>query len=133
MRPGTLKRVVVALIVLTIAATACGDDDGEAAATTTAVTSSSTMDMTSSTVGFPASATLRVRGVPRTLTANRHRCDSSPAPQLADSGRSLGSASQDGAGSESRLRRTALVATMKLEPDIDRAAHSGRSTQPSAG
>ena len=51
MRPGTLKRVVVALIVLAIAATACGDDDGEAAATTTAVTSSSTMDMTSSTMG----------------------------------------------------------------------------------
>src|SRR5215475_9832132 len=38
-----------------------------------------------------------------------------------------------GRGSRSRRSRRAFTATMKLEPDIARAAISGRSTSPSAG
>src|SRR5690242_625752 len=37
------------------------------------------------------------------------------------------------AGSRSRLSRSALAATRKLDPDMDRAAISGRSTSPNAG
>lgn len=44
-----------------------------------------------------------------------------------------GGAAADAFGSESRLSITALTATMKLEPDMDRAAISGRSTRPKAG
>jgi hypothetical protein len=36
-------------------------------------------------------------------------------------------------GRRRRLSMTALTATMRLEPDIDRAAISGRSTRPKAG
>src|SRR5262249_13878124 len=36
-------------------------------------------------------------------------------------------------GSRSRFKSSALTATMTLEPDIDRAAISGRSTRPNAG
>ncbi len=36
-------------------------------------------------------------------------------------------------GSRRRLSISALTATMKLEPDMDRAAISGRSTKPKAG
>lgn len=36
-------------------------------------------------------------------------------------------------GSRSRLRPSALTATMKLDPDMDKAAISGRSTSPNAG
>src|SRR4051812_38884463 len=38
-----------------------------------------------------------------------------------------------GVGSWRRLSSTALVATMRLEPDIVRAAISGRRTSPKAG
>jgi hypothetical protein len=38
-----------------------------------------------------------------------------------------------GLGSRSRLSRRAFTATRKLEPDMDRAAISGRSTSPNAG
>src|SRR5215211_624024 len=37
------------------------------------------------------------------------------------------------AGRRRRLRVRALTATIRLEPDIDRAAISGRSTRPKAG
>ncbi len=37
------------------------------------------------------------------------------------------------AGSRSRLSASALSATMRLDPDMDRAAISGRSTRPNAG
>lgn len=48
-------------------------------------------------------------------------------------GSETGAGSKSAAGRRSRLRARALTATMMLEPDIDRAAISGRSTSPIEG
>src|SRR5215204_5133769 len=48
-------------------------------------------------------------------------------------GSAAGSPGSAGAGSLSRLSSRALTATSKLEPDMDRAAISGRSTRPIDG
>ena len=62
-----------------------------------------------------------------------------PGPLERDTGSGSGAAAvsaagaSGAAGSRSRLSSRALTATRKLDPDIDSAAISGRSTRPNAG
>ena len=80
-----------------------------------------------------------------TTLGEKNRPDSVRAPGLAVGRRSgvhvydavsearTVAATALGAGRRSRLRRSALTATRKLEPDIVSAAISGRRVKPKAG
>jgi hypothetical protein len=63
----------------------------------------------------------------------RLRASEQPHPIGWSSSRFTGVGPVACAGKRSRFRRSALTATRKLEPDIDSAATSGRSTRPKAG